>query len=216
MTNKDKTELVLIVDRSGSMMDILEDAQGGINSFIEQQKEGEGEAYLTLCQFDTEYEFVHQGTNVKDVGKYTLVPRGGTALNDAIGRTINETGERLAKLPEDQRPGMVIVMVVTDGMENSSREFSGSKVKEMIAHQRDKYSWNFNFLGVDEASIGLANDLGFQNVAQYKGKNTKSVYDNMGAKFLAARSASSNGASLAEAYACNAISDLDREEFTKE
>lgn len=215
MTNKDKTELVLVVDRSGSMSTIKNDAEGGINSFIEEQKKAPGQATLTMCQFDTEYEFVCKGTPIQDVVPYHLHPRGGTALNDAIGRTINETGQRLAALPEHERPALVIFLVVTDGEENSSREFTGPQIKQMIEHQRDKYNWNFNFLGTEESSIGTARDLGFQNVAQYKGSNSSEVYKNLAGKFSLARSASHSGCSVAEAYACNKISLQDSEDFMK-
>ena len=215
MTNKDKTELVLVVDRSGSMQTIKNDAEGGINSFIEEQKKATGEATFTLCQFDTEYEFVNKSTPIQEVVPYRLVPRGGTALNDAIGRTINETGERLAALPEHERPGMVIFLVVTDGQENSSREFTGPQIKEMIEHQKNKYNWNFNFLGTEEDSIGTARDLGFQNVAQYKGTNSSEVYKNLAGKFALAREARSSVASIVEAYACNEIKASDSEEFMK-
>lgn len=215
MTNKDKTELVLVVDRSGSMSSIKEDAEGGINSFIDEQKKATGQASLTLCQFDTDYEFVHKGEDIKNVGYYTLVPRGCTALNDAIGRTINEVGAKLAALPEHERPALVMFLVVTDGLENSSQEFTGEKVKEMIHHQRDKYSWNFTFLGTEESSIGTARDLGFQNVSQYKGSNSQDMYKNLAGKFSLARKKSSSGVSVSEAYACNAITKKDTEEFMK-
>ena len=215
MTNKNKTELVLVVDRSGSMYSIQEDAEGGINSFIDEQKLAKGEANLTLCQFDTEYEFVEESTPISKVKPYTLVPRGGTALNDAIGRTINETGARLAALPEEERPALIIFLVVTDGEENSSREFTGPEIKEMIEHQKTKYSWNFNFLGTEESSIGVARDLGFQNVAQYRGQNSSEVYKNLSSKYAMARSASASGMSCVEAYACNSITAQDSEDFMK-
>jgi uncharacterized protein YegL len=215
MTNKNKTELVLVVDRSGSMATIQDDAQGGINSFIKEQKLAKGEATLTLCQFDTEYEFVEKSTPIQDVKPYKLMPRGGTALNDAIGRTINETGQRLAALPEEERPALVIFLVVTDGEENSSREFTGPQIKEMIEHQKNKYNWNFNFLGTEESSIGTARDLGFQNIAQYKGSNSAQVYKNLSSKYAMARSASASGVSCQEAYALNSITSEDSEEFMK-
>ena len=94
----DLTDITLVVDRSGSMESIKSDAEGGINEFIRQQASEPGEALLTLMQFDTEYDLVHNGVNVTDVSPYTLVPRGMTALLDAVGRAINETGARLAAM----------------------------------------------------------------------------------------------------------------------
>ena len=101
----DLTDITLVVDRSGSMEQVREDAEGGVNSFIAQQAKEPGEALLTLVQFDTEYEFLHQGVPITEVPRYELVPRGMTALLDAVGRAINETGERLTKMEEQDRPG---------------------------------------------------------------------------------------------------------------
>lgn len=160
----DFIDLTLIVDRSGSMNSIREDAEGGVNTFIEQQRGEPGEATLTLVQFDTEYEFVHNGVPISEVPEYKLVPRGATALLDAVGRAINETGARLAAMDEAVRPGLVLFVVMTDGLENSSREFTKTQVKEMIEHQESKYSWHFMFLGADQdafaegAAMGLSPD----------------------------------------------------------
>ena len=116
----DLTDITLVVDRSGSMQDIRSDAEGGVNAFIENQAKEPGEALLTLVQFDTEFEFLHTGVPIKDVPRYSLVPRGSTALLDAVGRAINETGERISKLAEAERPALVVFVVMTDGLENSS------------------------------------------------------------------------------------------------
>ena len=94
----DLTDITLVIDRSGSMEEIRSDAAGGVNAFIRQQAQQPGETLLTLVQFDDEYEFVHRGVPIKEVPPYTLVPRSGTALLDAVGRAINETADRLAKM----------------------------------------------------------------------------------------------------------------------
>lgn len=112
---KDYTDITLVVDRSGSMSSIRDDAEGGINEFIRQQGRVEGEARITLVEFDTEYHFVENGTRVEDVKPYELIPRGATALLDAVGRAINETGSRLAALAEKDRPGLVVFVITTDG-----------------------------------------------------------------------------------------------------
>ena len=143
----DLTDITLVVDRSGSMEKIREDAEGGVNTFIQEQAKHPGEALLTLVQFDTEYEFVHRGMPIKQVPPYTLVPRGNTALLDAVGRAINETGERLAKMAEEDRPGLVVFVITTDGLENSSKEFSKAQIKELIERQQSAYKWQFIFLG---------------------------------------------------------------------
>ncbi len=106
------------------MAKIKDDADGGVNTFVSEQAKEPGEALVTLLQFDTEYEFLHKGMPIRQVPKYELVPRGMTALLDAVGRAINETSERLLKMAEQDRPGLVIFVVVTDGHENSLLEFT--------------------------------------------------------------------------------------------
>lgn len=156
----DLTDITLVIDRSGSMTSVRADAEGGINSFIAQQATQPGEATLTLVQFDTEYEFVHRGTPVRKVPPYKLEPRGMTALLDAVGRAINETGQRLASMPEADRPGLVIFVIVTDGAENSSREFTKAQIKQMVEHQQEKYNWHFNFLGANQDAFAEAQGIG--------------------------------------------------------
>lgn len=160
MPKQGLTEIVCIIDRSGSMGSIREDAEGGFNNFVEQQKKEPGEALITLVQFDTEYEVVWNGINIQDADAYFLIPRGMTALLDAIGKTINTVGERLDKTPEEDRPEQVIVVIVTDGHENSSQEFSRGTINEMITHQREKYNWEFVFLAANQDAMEEATSLG--------------------------------------------------------
>ena len=158
--NKDLTDITLVIDRSGSMESIREDAEGGVNAFIADQSAEEGEVVFTIVQFDTEYEFVTKAARPDDTPRFSLVPRGGTALLDAVGRAMNETGERLAKVPEDQRPGLVTFVVMTDGKENSSREFNLKQVKKMIERQQSVYNWQFTFLGADQDAFAEAGRMG--------------------------------------------------------
>jgi hypothetical protein len=160
--NADLTDITLVIDRSGSMEEIRSDAEGGVNAFIREQAKQPGEALLTLVQFDTEYEFVHRGIPIKRVRDYKLVPRGSTALLDAVGKAINEAGDRLAKMPEQDRPGLVIFVIVTDGQENSSKEFSKARIKEMIDEQQKKYDWQFTFLGANQDAFAEAGGIGIQ------------------------------------------------------
>ena len=163
------TDITLVVDRSGSMEKIREDAEGGVNTFIHEQATHPGEALLTLVQFDTEYEFVHRGMPIKQVPPYTLVPRGNTALLDAVGRAINETGERLAKMAEQDRPGLVILVTTTDGLENSSKEFTKAQIKTLIEQQQSKYKWQFIFLGANQDAFAEAGGMGigYSGTAQH-------------------------------------------------
>ncbi|QDT39848.1 vWA domain-containing protein [Stratiformator vulcanicus] len=157
---QDLTDITLVVDRSGSMQQVHSDAEGGVNSFISEQALEEGDAVLTLVQFDTEYEFVHRGVPIGDVPKYELVPRGMTALLDAVGRAINETGERLSRMSEQDRPGLVIFVIMTDGHENSSREFDKGQLRNMIERQQKDYNWQFTFLGANQDAFAEAGGMG--------------------------------------------------------
>jgi hypothetical protein len=158
----DLTDITMVMDRSGSMTACQSDAEGGLNTFIKEQKELPGDAVLTLVQFDTDYEFVHKAMPIKDVPKCYLVPRGWTALLDAVGRAIVETGDRLRKTPEKDRPGLVCFVIITDGLENSSKEFTQAKIKSMIEHQQDKYNWKFTFLGANQDAFSEGGSLGLK------------------------------------------------------
>lgn len=131
-----RTEIVVVLDRSGSMACIANDTTGGFNAFVKEQREAPGEAFLTLAQFDNQYDIVHKQVPIEEVPDLSFHPRGGTALLDAIGRTINETKTRLAS----QRPGAdaVVFVVITDGEENSSREFKKDQIKSMIEERENQ------------------------------------------------------------------------------
>lgn len=177
-----KTDITLVLDRSGSMESIADDVVGGLNAFVASQREVEGEASFTLVQFDDEYEVVHDHVPIVDVPpitRRTYVPRGSTALLDAIGRTIVATGARLAMLPEADRPQAVIVAVQTDGQENASREFNREQVFQMIRHQEDKYSWQFVFLAADQDAIAAGASMGFAASAALDYDKDRAAMDRM-------------------------------------
>lgn len=160
---KGLTELIFILDRSGSMDNLTDDTIGGFNSMIESQKKEDGEAYVTTVLFDTKYEILHNYVHIQEIKPMTYndyYARGCTALLDAVGTTINTVGERLAATSEEERPEKVIFVIITDGYENASREFSRAKVKEMIEHQQDKYSWVFMFLGANMDAVSEAGTIG--------------------------------------------------------
>ena len=121
MTDPQRTLIAVLLDRSGSMECVKSDTEGGFNAFIDEQRGEPGDARVTLAQFDTDYEVVYANRPIADVPPLALQPRGGTALYDALGRLITDVGAELAALPEDERPGTVVVVVLTDGHENSSR-----------------------------------------------------------------------------------------------
>jgi len=161
------TEIAFILDRSGSMQSIAEATVESFNSFLAtQQKEHEElPARLTLVLFDTEFEILYASVPVPEVKRLdqaTYRPDGCTALLDAIGHTIQETGKRLAALDEKDRPTTVIIAILTDGEENSSKLYNHQKIHEMIKHQQDVYSWKFLFLGANQDAIATAAKMGIQ------------------------------------------------------
>ena len=198
----DLTDITLVVDRSGSMDEVRDDAEGGVNTFIGQQAKEPGEALLTLVQFDTEYEFLHSGVPIQNVPKYELVPRGMTALLDAVGRAINETGERLAKMAESDRPSLVIFVVMTDGHENSSKEFNKSQIKEMVERQQNDYDWHFTFLGANQDAFAEAGDMGFDaaGVADYATDKVAPAYMATGGKVSRMRAQQRSGETVSNEF----------------
>lgn len=144
---KDSTiDMTLIVDRSGSMHSMQADAQGGLNSLLKEQKEVPGEARLTVVNFDTIIDIVHDNTPINEVEQIFVDPRGGTRLFDAIGQTIKLTDERLEALSDEEKPDQVLIVITTDGGDTSSSEYTKEQVSEMIkAHD----SWQFVFIGAD-------------------------------------------------------------------
>lgn len=160
---KDLTEMVFILDRSGSMFSLANDTIGGFNSMIENQKTKEGEAFVTTVLFDDQYELLHDHINIKEISSINhdeYFARGTTALFDAVGKTINTVGARLSSTPEEERPEKVIVVIVTDGLENASKEFTRETVKNMIEHQQNIYSWTFIFLGANMDAVQEATSFG--------------------------------------------------------
>ncbi len=154
----DYTHLTVILDRSGSMESIRDDTIGGFNAFLHEQQAQAGKATLTLVQFDTQdaYEVVHHFQSidqVPDLTSATFVPRSGTPLLDALGRGINDLEAQLQAIPEAVRPARVVVVVITDGQENSSREFGPGDIQAMIQRKQKRDDWQFVFLSADLGAI---------------------------------------------------------------
>jgi uncharacterized protein YegL len=168
MTDQNLTEIICIVDRSGSMESVQTEAINGFNTFLAEQKKLPGKATMTYVQFDDQYELVHNGKPIQDVPPLTadtFQPRGWTALLDAIGKTLKDVGIRLGKTPEEQRPGKVIVVILTDGQENKSTEYNNHQIKTMIEHQTKKYSWQFIYLGANQNAFAVGQMMGIQAAA---------------------------------------------------
>jgi hypothetical protein len=165
MTDQNLTHIAFLLDRSGSMEEIRKDAIGGFNTLLADQQAEPGQCTFTLVQFDSQgpAEVVHNMVPIQDVPPLTVntfKPRGGTPLLDAMGHLIAYTGEKLAAMPEDRRPGKVIFAVLTDGLKNASRLHTRRQVFEMVTHQREVYQWQFMFLGVDQDAIAEARSYG--------------------------------------------------------
>jgi hypothetical protein len=161
MTDPDLTLIAALLDRSGSMQAIADDTRGGFDAFIASQRGHQGSTVVTLAQFDDKYEMVYENRPVDEVPALTLDPRGTTALLDAIGRFVSQIGSGLAALPEDRRPGSVSIVVLTDGHENASHEWTKDSVQQLISQQEQKYSWDFVFLGANMDAVDIGRQMGF-------------------------------------------------------
>lgn len=160
---KDLTELVFILDRSGSMGGLESDTIGGYNSLLNKQKANPNEAILTTVLFDDKVTLLHDRINLKAVAPLTPADYtigGSTALLDAVGLTIDKIGNAIKHTDEAYRPEKVMVVIITDGMENASHLYGLGKVRHMIEHQKTKYGWEFLFLGANIDAEGTAEHYG--------------------------------------------------------
>lgn len=169
--NDNLCDVTVVLDRSGSMASVKEGTIGGFNLFLSEQKKAPGKCNMTLVQFDDHRDFPRSekvyealdAAQTPNLTEETYLPRGGTPLLDAIGSTIVATGQRLASMPEADRPGKVVFVIVTDGEENASREYTRERILEMIKHQTDTFKWVFVFLGANQDAIASGRGIGVQN-----------------------------------------------------
>jgi hypothetical protein len=207
------TDIIVVLDRSGSMQSIGTSTVDGFNSFVKEQKAAEGEATITLVQFDNEYQVDYKNQPINEtvdliLGE-TFVPRAMTALFDAVGKTINEV-----KTKND-----VVFVIITDGMENASREFTKNTVFEMIKEKESK-GWNFIFLGANQDAIKAGGELGIKagNSMTYNANNgsVNAMYTNLSSKIGNFRSAKMNVNITTDSLA-NVLefTDKDRNEINK-
>ncbi len=159
---KNYVKIISILDRSGSMASIIDDSILGFNYFLKCQKEIDGNATITTHLFDDVYETIYKDVDiqlVKDLNKNTYVPRGSTALIDAIGKTIDDEIDWLSQTSIEERPEKTLCIIVTDGQENASRKYNNEWIKEMIEEMRMDFKWEFIFLGSNIDSFSIANSL---------------------------------------------------------
>ena len=160
---KNLTEIVFILDRSGSMSGLEADTIGGFNSMIEKQKKAEGEALISTVLFDNTSEVIHDRVSVQNIKPMTdddYTVRGCTALLDAIGGAIHHIGNVHKYARAEDVPEHTMFVITTDGMENASRRYDSEKVKKMIERQKEKYGWEFLFLGANIDAVETARHFG--------------------------------------------------------
>ena len=183
---KNLTEIVFILDRSGSMAGLEDDTIGGFNAMIQKQKVEEGEAYVSTVLFDNHTEVIHDRVDIQKVGPMTwkdYYVRGCTALLDAVGKSIHHIGNVHKYARDEDRPEKTIFVITTDGMENASRQYSYERVRKMIEHEKEKYGWEFLFLGAnidaakEAARFGITEECAANYHADHQG--TSVIYEAM-------------------------------------
>jgi uncharacterized protein YegL len=160
---RNKTELVFILDKSGSMAGLEEDTIGGFNAMLKKQQKAEGEAFVTTVLFDHGYELLHDRIHIKGISPITekdYEVGGTTALLDAIGFSIQKMINVQKRTSDDERAEKVLFVITTDGMENASTEYTADKIKKMVQHQKQKFGWDFMFLGANINAISTATKFG--------------------------------------------------------
>ncbi|HYE12298.1 MAG TPA: hypothetical protein VEF53_19180 [Patescibacteria group bacterium] len=159
------TELVFILDRSGSMSGLESDTIGGFNAMLKRQKEETGDAIITTVLFDDKYELLHDRINIKAIAPITekdYYVCGSTALLDAVGKTIQKIVSVQKHTAEEQRADKIMFVITTDGMENASREYTYGRIKQMVEHQKTKYGWEYVFLGANIDAVETAARFGIR------------------------------------------------------
>lgn len=189
------TELVFILDRSGSMSGLESDTIGGFNAMIEKQRKEEGEVYVSTILFDDRSEVIHDRISLSDVPKLTsddYYVRGCTALIDAIGGAIHHIGKIHKYARKEDVPAHTMFIITTDGQENASRHYGSNKVKKMIEKKKEKYGWEFLFIGANidavetAASFGISKDRAVNYNADHQG--TQILYEAISQPITAMRS----------------------------
>lgn len=163
MTRQDTAFIGIVADSSGSMSDLIEETVGSINRLVKEQQDVPGEAFFSLSVFDYKSKWIKDFVNIKDVTSITKDDYwmgGMTALYDATADMIIRTGKQLSFMKEEDRPSKVVIVVITDGVENQSREYNLERLQTLIKQQTEKYNWQFMFLGADINAQKTAQSIG--------------------------------------------------------
>ncbi len=216
--NNDITELVFILDRSGSMAGLESDTVGGFNGMLHKQKAQEGRAFVTTVLFDDQIETLHDRIplpEVRDITEKEYYVRGCTALIDAIGKTIRHIEGIHKYARKEDVPANTIFIITTDGLENASREFSSAEVKKMIERKKEKDGWEFLFIGANIDAVETAKHIGISadRAVNYRAdrRGTRVVFENVGAPISAMRANKSISSDWSDAIAEDYASDRDDE-----
>lgn len=214
--NNNLTELVFILDRSGSMGGLESDTIGGFNSMLEEQKEGCGDVLLSTILFDDKIEFLHDRVDIKTVEKLTRNDYrvgGCTALLDALGNAINHIDKVQKNSPESIRPGKTMFIITTDGLENSSHEYTYASIKKLVEQKKEGSHWEFIFLGANMDAISAAADIG---ISADRASNYHSDSKGTEVNYRALSRAVSCMRACKEASACGAALESWDEEIVKD
>lgn len=194
-----RTDITFVLDSSGSMSKIKDDTIGGFNSFIEEQREGEGTATVTLYNFNTSVELVYQGYPIADapqLGEHNYGPSGRTALHDALYRAIIETAERIKEADSGNQPDNVIIVVLTDGKENAS-ETPQDRLREQVKLRREEQGWEFLFIGANQDAALTASKMGMDADRSldmdHSGAGTQAAYESTSERISQARQKGTTG-----------------------
>lgn len=208
-------DVTVLMDKSGSMANLVDDTIGGFNRLLDDQRKQPGKVTVTLAQFDTGYEIKINAQDAKftrPLQRADYVPGGGTALLDAMARAIDETGRRLRDMPEEKRPALVTFVVITDGQENSSREHTKTEVRVLVERQQRDYAWHFVFLGANMDAIAEGGGIGILQTCAVNfaatPKGTQDAYNMVSDKIIAARCCAAGGQSVSYSF-----SEADRQKL---
>jgi len=207
MPDQNLTHLAMLLDRSGSMQSIKQATEQGFDLFLAEQREAPGRCTVTLAQFDDEYEEVYTDLDVREVPPLNLRPRGRTALLDSIGRLVQTTALRIAQLPEERRPGAVIVGIMTDGLENASKEYTHAAIKALVTEREETFGWTFLYMGANQDAIEVGASLGVRRERSltYDTANVDQAYAATSRTMASMRSAVAAGAAPAAARDQHAV-----------
>lgn len=214
------TEIIFVLDKSGSMYNLAADTIGGFNGFISSQKKVEGKATLTTVLFDSTWRILHDGIDIREVQPMTAsdyVASGNTAMLDAIGEIINRVQDRHDEIGTE-RPDNVLFVITTDGEENASRQFNKSQIEKMIQHQTRGHGWEFIFLGANMDAVKEAASIGISAnrsvTYDYSASGIDALYATMDCVATAARCEGSISNSISDIYtdvsAVDAVTYIDK------